>query len=132
MYAIIKSGGKQYRVEAGDKLRVEKLPQSIGDQITIKDVLMVGGDKTYIGEPLVKDASVAAIVTQQAKGPKVIIFKKKRRQGYRRFNGHRQSFTELFISKIVSPDGGFSESQIEVVPGNRLPKKPGQARTEAN
>lgn len=132
MYAIINTGGKQYRVEAGDKVRVEKLPQEIGAELAINDVLMIGGEKTYLGKPKLSDAVVTAIVTQQARGPKLIVFKKKRRQGYRRLNGHRQSFTELFIKKITTPDGNFSESNIEVVVGNRMPKKPGLQRTAAN
>jgi large subunit ribosomal protein L21 len=105
MYAIIKTGGKQYRVQPGDVLRVEKLQNDLGDEIEIKEVLLVGGDKTFIGEPTLSNAKVTAVVTNQARAPKVIIFKKKRRQGYRRLRGHRQLYTELFIKSITSPEG---------------------------
>lgn len=106
MYAIIRSGGKQYRVQAGDTVRVEKLEKDLGSEFLLEEVLLVGGgDKTFVGEPLVSGAKVTAVVTQQAKGQKVIVFKKKRRQGYRRTQGHRQLFTELFIKEIGSPEG---------------------------
>lgn len=106
MYAIIRSGGKQYRVQAGDTVRVEKLNQELGSEINLNEVLLIGGqDKTFVGEPLVKNAKVTAVVTQQAKDAKIIVFKKKRRQGYRRTQGHRQLFTELFIKEITTPDG---------------------------
>lgn len=105
MYAIFRAGGKQYKVQAGDTVRVEKMEKSLGDTFDLSEVLMVGGDKTYVGAPLVRDAKVTAVVTRQAKAPKVIVFKKKRRQGYRKMHGHRQLFTELFIKSITSPEG---------------------------
>jgi large subunit ribosomal protein L21 len=106
MYAIIRTGGKQYRVEAGDLVRVEKLESELGTELDSLEILFVGGSgKTFIGQPLVKNAKVTAVVTQQAKGPKVIVFKKKRRKGYRKLTGHRQFFTELFIKSITSPEG---------------------------
>ncbi len=105
MYAIIRAGGKQYRVQAGDTVRVEKIEKNLGETIDLTEVLMVGGEKTFVGAPLVKNAKVTAIVTRQAKAPKVIVFKKKRRQGYRRMHGHRQLFTELFIQSITTPEG---------------------------
>ncbi len=105
MYAIIRAGGKQYKVEAGDTVRVEKLEKNLGDQFDLAEVLMVGGDKTFIGAPLVQNAKVTAVVTRQAKASKILIFKKKRRQGYRRMQGHRQLFTELFIQSITTPEG---------------------------
>lgn len=105
MYAIIRAGGKQYKVSAGDTVRVEKLEKNLGDVFDLSEVLMVGGDKTFVGAPLVQNAKVTAVVTRQAKAPKVIVFKKKRRQGYRRMAGHRQLFTELFIKSITSPEG---------------------------
>jgi len=105
MYAIIKTGGKQYRVQAGDTLQVEKLDADLGSEVTIHEVLMLGGDKSLVGTPLVKDASVTAVVTKQARTMKVYVFKKKRRQSYRRFGTHKQSFTELFITSISTPDG---------------------------
>ncbi len=105
MYAIIRAGGKQYKVQAGDTVRVEKLEKNLGDEFDVPEVLFVGGDKTYIGEPLVRDAKVTVVVTRQAKASKIIVFKKKRRQGYRKMQGHRQLFTELFVKSITSPEG---------------------------
>lgn len=118
MYAVLRTGGKQYKVHPGDTIRVEKLEAQVGSEIVIKDILLVGGDSLSVGAPLVSGAEVAAIVTKQAKFPKVIIFKKKRRQGYRRTKGHRQSFTELFI-KSVALDGNKSEaSQLPTFEAN--------------
>lgn len=105
MYAIIRAGGKQYKVEAGDTVRVEKLEKQLGDTFDLAEVLMVGGDKTFVGAPLVQNAKVTCVVTRQAKASKIIVFKKKRRQGYRRMQGHRQLYTELFIQSITTPEG---------------------------
>lgn len=106
MYAIVRTGGKQYKVQAGDLVRVEKLEHDLGSEFDLTDVLVVGADnKTLIGQPLLADAKVKVVVTKQSKSPKVIVFKKKRRQGYRRMQGHRQMFTELFIKEILGPDG---------------------------
>ncbi|MGE0631218.1 MAG: 50S ribosomal protein L21 [Pseudobdellovibrionaceae bacterium] len=110
MYAILRSGGKQYRVQAGDRIRVEKLEGTLGSEVTLTDILLVGGESTHVGAPIVKDAKITAVVTRQELGPKVIIFKKKRRQGYRRFKGHRQPYTELFIKAIAGPGGTSSKS----------------------
>lgn len=100
MYAIIRTGGKQYRVEPGNLLRVELLDKKLGSEFDISDVLFVGGDTPKFGTPTVSGAKVSVVVTQQDLGPKILIFKKKRRKGYRRLNGHRQPFTELFIKAI--------------------------------
>ncbi len=105
MYAIIRTGGKQYKVQAGDVLQVEKLEQDLGKEFDITEVLMIGGDAAVIGQPVVKNAKVTVVVTKQARTRKVIVFKKKRRQGYRRFNTHKQDFTEIFVKTITSPDG---------------------------
>lgn len=110
MYAIIRTGGKQYTVRAGDTVRVEKLPRELGSEFLMDEVLFVGGEQVHVGEPTLKDAKVTVVVTQQAKAPKVIVFKKKRRQGYRRLQGHRQLFTELFVKTIQSPTGEVSEA----------------------
>ncbi|MFN7825877.1 MAG: 50S ribosomal protein L21 [Pseudobdellovibrionaceae bacterium] len=104
MFAIIRSGGKQYKVQPGDVIRVEKLEQALGSEFDLTEVLMVGGETTSVGTPVVKNAKVTVVVTKQARDRKVIIFKKKRRQGYRRFKTHRQHFTELFV-KAISLDG---------------------------
>jgi large subunit ribosomal protein L21 len=97
MFAVIKTGGKQYRVASGDVIKVERLEAEAGATIALDQVLMVDG---MIGTPLVAGASVAAEVIAQDRGPKLIIFKKKRRQNYRRKNGHRQDLTVLRITEI--------------------------------
>jgi len=103
MYAIIRTGGKQYTVKPGDVLRVEKLEADLGAELKC-EVLMVGGEKTFIGDK-VGASTVTVVVTDQERGPKVIVFKKKRRQGYRRMGGHRQPYTELFVKSITNPEG---------------------------
>ncbi len=102
MYAVIKTGGKQYRVAQGDKLRVEKLAGNVGDTVTIGEVLRVGsGEGIKIGAPVVGGAKVEAKIVAQDRGPKVIIFKFRRRKNYRRKTGHRQPFTALEITGIT-------------------------------
>jgi large subunit ribosomal protein L21 len=102
MYAVIKTGGKQYRVVEGQKLRVEKLVGAQGDTVTFSDVLMVGGEAgPKIGQPVVAGASVSAKITLHARDKKIIVFKFRRRKNYRRKNGHRQPFTELLITGIT-------------------------------
>ena len=100
MYAVIRAGGKQYKVQAGDIIRVEKLENKLGSEMDITDVLLIGGDATSVGAPLVKGASVTVVVTKQTKDRKVIIFKKKRRKDYRRTQGHRQDYTTLKVKSI--------------------------------
>lgn len=100
MYAVIKTGGKQYRVAAGDVIKVEKLEGEVGSNVHFDQVLMVGGDEPKIGAPMVDGAVVSAEVLEQGKADKVLIFKKKRRQNYRRTRGHRQHQTVLRISNI--------------------------------
>jgi len=102
MYAVIKTGGKQYRVSEGQTLRVEKLPGSKGDAVTFSEVLLVGGDSPKIGQPLVSGAKVAAEITGQDRGKKIVVFKFRRRKNYRRKAGHRQPFTELKITGITA------------------------------
>ncbi len=101
MFAVIKTGGKQYRVAAEDKLKVEKVAGEPGDIITFGEVLVLGGDSPTLGTPTVAGASVAAEVVSQARGPKVIAFKKRRRKNSRRKRGHRQEFTLIRISEIL-------------------------------
>ena len=100
MYAVIKTGGKQYRVSEGTRLRVEKLPGAAGDKLELGEVLMLGGEKLTIGKPFVKGAKVNAEIVAQGRDRKVIVFKIRRRKRYRRKNGHRQPFTELKITGI--------------------------------
>ena len=103
MYAVIKTGGKQYRVSPGDSIEVEKLPYEVGEQVELDEVLLVvNGSGTQIGRPLVEGAMVKATVTRQAKGRKVIIFKMRSSKRYRRRKGHRQHFTRLRIDEIVA------------------------------
>jgi large subunit ribosomal protein L21 len=102
MYAVFKTGGKQYRVGTGDRLRVEKVAGNVGDAVTFDEVLLVqGGDAIKLGRPLVGGAKVEAKIVGQELGPKVIIFKFRRRKNYRRKTGHRQPYTALEITNIV-------------------------------
>lgn len=101
MYAIIRTGGKQYQVAAGDTLRVEKLQGEVGDTVELADVLMVvNGEEIKIGQPQLDGAKVTAKIVEQGKAKKVIVFKKKRRKGYRVKNGHRQHYTALTIEQV--------------------------------
>ena len=101
MYAVIKTGGKQYRVQAGEKLKIEQIPADVGSQIVLDQVLMVGtGETVTIGKPLVAGASVNATVVSQGRHDKVKIFKMRRRKHYQKHQGHRQAYTELQITGI--------------------------------
>ena len=101
MYAVIRSGGKQYRVNRGDSLRVEKLPGEVGSSITLDDVLMLGGDgDVKIGTPTVDGAQITGTIVAQGRGQKIRVFKMKRRKGYRRTQGHRQDYTEIRVDEI--------------------------------
>jgi large subunit ribosomal protein L21 len=100
MYAVIKTGGKQYKVAQGDRLRVEKLAANVGETVTFDQVLLVGGEALKIGAPLVAGAKVEAKVVAQDREKKIIVFKFRRRKNYRRKNGHRQPFTALEITGI--------------------------------
>jgi len=100
MFAIIRTGGKQYRVASGDQITVERLEGDVGAQISLTDVLAIGGDSPIIGRPTVPNASVSAKIVQQPRGTKIIVFKKKRRKNYRRKRGHRQELTVLSIGEI--------------------------------
>jgi len=101
MYAVIRTGGKQARVTAGDRIRVEKLAGGVGDRVELGEVLLLGGEGAErVGTPLVAGARVVGTITAQDRGPKVIGFKMKRRKGYRRKLGHRQAYTEIRIEGI--------------------------------
>jgi large subunit ribosomal protein L21 len=101
MYAVIKTGGKQYKVAAGEKLKVEQIPADIGSEITLDQVLAVGaGDTIKFGTPLVAGAKVQATVVAHGRHDKVKIFKMRRRKHYQKHGGHRQPFTELEISSV--------------------------------
>ena len=101
MFAIVKTGGKQYRVAPGDQIVVERLKGVVGSRVSLSEVLAIGGNGApVIGKPLVADAAVTAKIVQQPRGTKVIVFKKKRRKNYRRKRGHRQELTVLKIEAI--------------------------------
>ena len=105
MFAVVKTGGKQFKVAPNDVIKVEKLPADAGAEVTLDQVLMVGdGDKVTVGAPTVAGATVTATVLEQTRGKKIIVFKKRRRQDSRVTKGHRQAFTVLRIGAI-SPDG---------------------------
>jgi large subunit ribosomal protein L21 len=100
MFAIVKTGGKQYRVGVGDQITVERLAGEVGGAISLNEVLALGGETPQVGTPTIAGASVTAKIVQQPRGTKVIVFKKKRRKNYRRKRGHRQELTVLKIEEI--------------------------------
>jgi large subunit ribosomal protein L21 len=101
MYAVVRTGGKQVRVSPGQAVRVERLPGAVGDRIELDEVLMVGGEgDARVGQPVVAGAKVVGTITAQGRGPKITIFKQKRRKNYRRKQGHRQEYTELRVEAI--------------------------------
>ena len=103
MYAVIKTGGKQYRVQAGEKLKIEQIPADVGSQIVLDQVLMVGaGETVTIGTPLLAGAQVSATVLSQGRADKVRIFKMRRRKHYQKRQGHRQNYTEIQIGAITA------------------------------
>ena len=102
MYAVVKTGGKQYRVAPGEKLKVEQIPADVGAQVSLDQVLMVGeGESVRVGTPTVAGASVKATVVAHGRGDKVKIFKMRRRKHYQKHQGHRQGYTELQIDSIA-------------------------------
>ena len=104
MYAVIETGGKQYRVSQGDVVRVERLEENVGEQVAIDAVhLIADGKAVFVGRPNVEGAEVRATVVEEGRGRKVVSFKKKRRKGYRRKIGHRQDYTALQIEEIIAP-----------------------------
>jgi large subunit ribosomal protein L21 len=123
MFAVIKTGGKQYKVAPDDKIVVEKLAGDPGATVELRDVLMIGetGKTPTVGAPRVAEAAVFAEVVEQTRGDKIIVFKKKRRKGYRRKAGHRQDLTVLRITEI-SPSGKKAAAK---------PKAPAKAKPEA-
>lgn len=100
MYAVIKTGGKQLRVEVGQTIYVEKLDKEIGDVVVFDEVLLIGGENTIVGTPLVNGATVTAKVDKQGKGKKIIVYKYKAKKNYRRKQGHRQPYTRLVVEAI--------------------------------
>ena len=100
MYAIIATGGKQYKVSEGDIITIEKLGVESGEKVTFDQVLVVGGDDLKVGDPTVEGATVEASVVKEGRAKKVIVYKYKRKTGYHKKNGHRQAFTQVKIEKI--------------------------------
>ncbi len=102
MYAVVKTGGKQYRVTPGEKLKVEQITADVGAEVVLDQVLMVGeGENVRLGQPVVAGATVKATVVGHGRGDKVLIFKMRRRKHYQKHQGHRQNYTELKIDSIV-------------------------------
>ena len=112
MYAVFRSGGKQYRASEGDRVRVERLDAQEGDAVEFDQVLMVGdGAEVTLGSPLVEDSSVKGIVTVQARDKKIVVTKFKRRKNYKRIMGHRQHYTEVKITSI-GPEAESTELEV--------------------
>jgi len=123
MFAVIRTGGKQYKVAPNDVIKVERLPGTAGEVIELAEVLMLGdGDKVTVGAPLIGGACVGASVIAQGKSDKVLVFKKKRRHNYRRKNGHRQELTILRITEILT-DGQKPSKTVEAKPAAAPAKK---------
>jgi large subunit ribosomal protein L21 len=101
MYAVVRTGGRQFRVAQGESVRVEKLPGEVGETVELAEVLLVGdGGEPRVGAPLVSGAKVVGTIVAQGKAPKLTMFKMKRRKGYRRKYGHRQRYTEIRVDRI--------------------------------
>ena len=115
MYAVVATGGKQYRVSPGDRIEVEKLAGEVGQTVALDHVMMIGGEgqAVSIGTPRLDDAWVEAQIVAQKRGKKIIVFKHKRRKGYRRKQGHRQSLTALKITGIYPTAASHDEAQAE-------------------
>ena len=131
MYAVVKTGGKQYKVAKDDIIEVEKLDGAPGDKIELDSVFMIGTDKAVkVGSPLVADGKVSAEIMSQKRAKKIIVFKKKRRQNYRRTQGHRQNLTVLRILEVS--DGKKMAPKAKVAKDdNKGAKKPAERKTAA-
>jgi len=127
MFAVIRTGGKQYRVVAEDVLKIDKIKGEPGEIIQLGDVLVVGGDNVTLGAPTVAGASVAAEVLEQGRDPKVIAFKKRRRKNSRRKRGHRQEFTLLRVTEILT-DG--AKPSLSARPKAQAKPKPAPAQAD--
>ena len=129
MFAVIKTGGKQYRVAADDKLKIEKVAGEPGDIIELGEVLVVGGDNLTLGNPTVAGATVAAEIVAQGRNDKVIAFKKRRRKNSRRKRGHRQEFTLIRITEILT--GGAKPSKEAKPKAEKKPRAKKKKEDEA-
>ena len=129
MYALVKTGGKQYRVSKDDTILVERLSAVEGEQIILSDIVMLGdGDKVTIGTPRVDGAGVSATVMRQTRGPKIIIFRRKRRKNHRRTQGHRQDLTLLKINEIAEDAKNLTTTKPTA---KEVPKKAGASKKAA-
>ena len=132
MFAVIKTGGKQYRVSAGDQFTVEKLTAEAGEKISFNEVLMLGGESPLIGSPLVEGAAVEAEVVDQTRGPKVVTFKKLRRKhGSKRLKGHRQQLTMVRVTEILASGAKPAASKAEPKAAKPKAEKPKAAKPKA-
>jgi large subunit ribosomal protein L21 len=126
MYAVIKTGGKQYKVAAGEKIKIEQIAANVGQEIVIDQVLAVGhGAELKVGTPWLAGASVTAIVLAQGKHDKVRIFKMRRRKHYQRHGGHRQTYTEVFVGQISDGAGGSTQAAV-AAPLKLAPQRSGR------
>jgi large subunit ribosomal protein L21 len=128
MFAVIRTGGKQYRVAPNDVIEIEKIAGNPGDIVELGEVLLLGGDEPKAGKPLISGALVAAEVVEQGRGEKIIVFKKKRRKGYRRTKGHRQLLTTIRITEILTD--GKRPSKQAAKPQPKKAEKPVAAKSE--
>ena len=113
MYAVIKTGGKQYRVATGDEVKIEQLQGEVGDAVTFEQVLLTSdGENIEVGQPFLENSKVVGRITRQGKDKKVIVFKYKRRKGYRRKKGHRQHFTLVRIEDITGINSEFVKKEV--------------------
>ena len=130
MYAVIETGGKQYRVAPGESVQVELLEAEPGKEIIFDQVLMVSGDECVVGAPRVEGAKVIAELVEHGKGDKVIIFKYKRRKHYQRKRGHRQNYSEVRIKEIMVGDKALTETKAKDAPAKE-PAKPAEPAAPA-
>ncbi|WP_108682571.1 50S ribosomal protein L21 [Methyloceanibacter sp. wino2] len=132
MFAVIRTGGKQYRVSPNDIIEIEKIAGNPGDVIELSEVLLLGGEgAATTGSPTVSGAMVAAEVVEQKRGDKIIVFKKKRRQGYRRTQGHRQELTALRITEILTDGKKPSKAAAKKAPAKTESAEKPEAKAEA-
>jgi large subunit ribosomal protein L21 len=130
MFAVIKTGGKQYRIAADDVIEIDKIPGEAGEAVAFGEVLAVGGEDTMLGTPTVAGASVAGEVVEQGRKPKVIAFKKRRRKNSRRKRGHRQEFTLVRITEILT-DGRAAQPKAAKPKVENAPPADAESKTQS-
>ena len=133
MFAVIRTGGKQYRVQKDDVIKVERLDGEAGSDITFDEVLMLGdGEAATVGVPVVAGASVIGTVVEQARARKIVVFKKKRRKNYRRKAGHRQEVTVVRITDIVAADGKRASAAAAAAAKSQAEAKPADPASDGD